>query len=120
MTDAGAQFTTVAETLGDEVTLRQMMGCPILMREGKMVACLDADVFAVKLGRTREEHAEALGIPGAALWSPKESHRQFSDWVGIPVEQSEHWLDWTRTAIDLADEAALTAVAKPRSGGRGR
>jgi TfoX/Sxy family transcriptional regulator of competence genes len=45
MTDAGAQFTTIAETLGGEVTRRQMMGCPILMREGKMVACLDKDVF---------------------------------------------------------------------------
>ena len=124
MTDAGAEFARIAESLDGEVSRRQMMGCPILMREGKMVACLDKDVFAVKLGRTREEHAEALGIPGAALWSPKESHRQFSDWVGIPVSQSDVWLDWTRTAIDLADEAALTAVAKPRSrptgGGRGR
>jgi TfoX/Sxy family transcriptional regulator of competence genes len=124
MTDAVAEFGKIAETLDGDVSRRQMMGCPILMREGKMVACLDADVLAVKLGRTREEHAEALGIPGAALWSPKESHRQFSDWVGIPVTQSEHWLDWTRTAIDLADEAALTTVAKPRSrpsgGARGR
>jgi len=115
MTDAEARFATIAETLGGEVTRRQMMGCPILMREGKMVACLDDDVFAVKLGRSREEHAEALGIPGAALWSPKESHRQFSDWVGIPLSQSDAWLEWTRTAIDLADEAALTAVAKPRA-----
>ena len=115
MTDAVAQFTKIAETLDSEVTRRQMMGCPILMREGKMVACLDDDVFAVKLGRSREEHAEALGIPGAALWSPKESHRQFSDWVGLPVSQSDVWLEWTRTAIDLADEVALTAVAKPRA-----
>lgn len=115
MTDAVAQFTKIAETLEGEVARRQMMGCPILMREGKMVACLDADVFAVKLGRTREEHAEALGIPGAALWSPKESHRQFSDWVGIPLSQSDVWLEWTRAAIDLADEVALTAVAKPRT-----
>ena len=115
MTDAVAQFTKIAETLDGEVTRRQMMGCPILMREGKMVACLDNDVFAVKLGRSREEHAEALGIPGAALWSPKESHRQFSDWVGLPVSQRDVWLEWTRTAIDLADEVALTAVAKPRA-----
>ena len=115
MTDAEVRFAMIAETLGGEVTRRQMMGCPILMRDGKMVACLDKDVFAVKLGRTREEHAEALGIEGAALWSPKESHRQFSDWVGIPLSQSDVWLDWTRTAIDLADEVALTAVAKPRA-----
>jgi TfoX/Sxy family transcriptional regulator of competence genes len=115
MTDAVAQFTKIAETLDGEVSRRQMMGCPILMREGKMVACLDDDVFAVKLGRTREEYAEALTIPGAELWSPKESHRQFTDWVGIPLSQSDVWLEWTRTAIDLADEAALTAVTKPRA-----
>lgn len=115
MTDAATQFTTVATALAGEVTRQQMMGCPTLMREGRMVACLDKDVFAVKLGRTRDEHAEALGIPGAALWSPKESHRQFSDWVGLPLSQSSLWLDWARTAIDIADELALTSPPKPKS-----
>ncbi len=105
-----AEFAKVVEALGPEVTRKQMMGCPIIMREGKMVACLDAEVFAVKLGRTRDEHAEALALPGAATWSPKESHRQFSDWVGIPVSLTSAWLEWTRTAIDLADEAALRAI----------
>ena len=110
-----AAFDVIAETLGDEVVRTQMMGCPILMRAGgRMVVCLDADVLAFKLGRDTEEYAEAMTIPGAGVWSPKESHRDFSDWVGIPVASSDRWLDWTRTAIDLHDEAQL------RGGGRGR
>ena len=70
---------------------------------GRMLVCLDADVLAFKLGRGTAEHAEALRIPGAAVWSPKASRRNFSDWVGIPVAQSAVWLDWTRTAIDRHD-----------------
>lgn len=112
---AQAAFDVIADTLGGEVVRKQMMGCPILMRAGgRMVVCLDADVLAFKLGRETPEHAVALAVPGAEVWSPKESHRNFSDWVGIPVAQSDQWLDWTRTAIDRHDEVQL------RGGGRGR
>ncbi len=113
MTDALGEFGRIVETLGSDVERKQMMGSPILMREGKMVACLDGDLLAVKLGRTRSEHAEALAVPGADTWSPQEGRRAFTDWVGMPVERRDVWLDWVRTAIDLADEAALTAASKP-------
>ena len=113
--DAQAAFDAIADALGDEVVRKQMMGCPILMRAGgKMLVCLDADVLAFKLGRDTTEYAQAMSVPGAAVWSPKESHRDFSDWVGIPVAQSAVWLDWTRTAMDRHDETQL------RGGGRGR
>lgn len=108
-----AEFGHIVKTLGPEVVRKQMMGSPILMREGKMVACLDGDVLAVKPGRTRPEHAEALAVPGAATWSPQQGRKAFTDWVGMPVAVSDIWLDWIRTAIDLADEAALTAASKP-------
>jgi hypothetical protein len=39
----------------------------------------------------------------------------FPDSGGTPVPQSAAWLDWVRTAIDLADEAALRAASKPSS-----
>jgi hypothetical protein len=68
----------------------------------------------VKLGRDRPEHAEALAVPGAATWSPQPSRNGFTDWVGMPLAASDVWLDWVRTAIDLADETALTAASKPR------
>ncbi|GHF09635.1 hypothetical protein [Pseudolysinimonas yzui] len=113
MTDAMSEFDKVVETLGPEVERRKMMGSPILMRDGKMVACLNGDLLAVKLGRNRPEHAEALKVPGAATWSPQPSRRGFTDWVGMPLAASGVWLDWVRTAIDLADEAALTAASKP-------
>jgi len=118
MTDARSEFDRIVETLGPEIERKQMMGSPILMREGKMVACLDGDLFAVKLGRNREEYAEALEVPGADIWSPQKGRKGFTDWVGIPVAQSAIWLDWVRTAIDLADEAALTAAAKPARPGK--
>lgn len=116
MTDAMSEFGRIVETLGPEVERTQMMGSPVLMRDGKMVACLNGDLLAVKLGRDRPEHAEALAVPGAATWSPQPSRRGFTDWVGMPAAASGVWLDWVRTAIDLADEAALTAAAKPRTG----
>lgn len=114
MTEAVPEFDRVVEALGPEVERKQMMGSPILMREGKMVACLDDDLLAVKLGRNRPEHAEALAVPGADVWSPQKGRKGFTDWVGMPLAASAVWLDWVRTAIDIADEVALTAVSKPR------
>lgn len=113
MTDAAREFDRIVETLGPEVERKRMMGSAVLMREGKMVACLNGDLLAVKLGRDRPEHTEALAVPGAAIWSPQPSRTGFTDWVGMPVAASGVWLDWVRTAIDLADEAALMAAAKP-------
>jgi hypothetical protein len=113
MTDAMSEFDRVVETLGSEVERRKMMGSPILMREGKMVACLDGDLLAVKLGRERAEYTEALALPGVDIWSPQKGRRGFTDWVGMPLAASGVWLDWVRTAIDLADEAALMAASKP-------
>jgi hypothetical protein len=113
MTDALTEFDRIVESLGREVERKQMMGSPILMHDGKMVACLNGDLLAVKLGRDRPEHADALTVPGAATWSPQPSRNGFTDWVGMPLAASGVWLDWVRTAIDLADEAALTAAPKP-------
>ena len=113
MTDAMSEFDDLVEALGPEVERRRMMGSPILMRDGKMVACLNGDLLAVKLGRDRPEHADALAVPGAATWSPQPSRRGFTDWVGLPLAASDMWLDWVRTAIDVADEVALTAASKP-------
>jgi TfoX/Sxy family transcriptional regulator of competence genes len=122
MTDALPEFDRIVDALGREVERKQMMGSPILMHSDKMVACLDGDLLAVKLGRDRAEYAEALAVPGADIWSPQKGRTGFTDWVAIPVAQSGVWLDWVRTAIDLADEAALTAMskpAKPRTGKSG-
>lgn len=113
MTDALTEFDRIVASLGREVERKQMMGSPILMREGKMVACLDGDLLAVKLGRDRPEYTEALALPGADVWSPQKGRRGFTDWVGMPVAARNIWLDWVRTAIDVADEAALTAASKP-------
>jgi hypothetical protein len=122
MTDTGAQtalaeFDRVVDALGHEVERKKMMGSSVLMREGKMVACLNGDLLAVKLGRDRPEHVEALAVPGAATWSPQPSRNGFTDWVGMPLAASGVWLDWVRTAIDLADESALKVAAKPSKPG---
>lgn len=113
MTDAMSEFDDLVEALGPEVERRKMMGSPILMHGGKMVACLDSDMLAVKLGRDRPEHADALTVPGAAVWSPQKGRKGFTDWIGLPLAASEVWLDWVRTAVDVADEVELTAASKP-------
>lgn len=124
--DAQAAFDAIVETLGDEVQRTRMMGSAILMRAGgRMLSCLDGDVYAVKLGRDTEEHRAAMAVPGAAVWSPQESGRDFSGWVGLPLAQRATWLHWTRAAIDLHDEAQASdkplgkRPKRPSGGGGG-
>ena len=101
------------DALADDLVARgatraQMMGRPILKVGSTMFAAhIGDDRLAVKLGRDSAEHAEALALPGATVWSPGDSGRLFYDWVALPASAED---DWMRFA-EIARVRAQTSLA---------
>ena len=101
------------EAIADDLVARgatraQMMGRPILKAGSTMFAAhIGGDRLAVKLGRDSAEHAEALTLPGATVWSPGDSGRLFYDWVALPASAED---DWMRFA-EIARVRAQTSLA---------
>ena len=121
MLASSPEFDAVVAALGSDVKRSQMMGYPSITRDGKMIACFDTKGLSVKLGRSSDEHAAALAIPGAAIFTPGNSNRLFHDWVTLPPSAAREWLDYTRAAIDAADTAMHAPPQdRPSGGGRGR
>ena len=99
---ATAEFDALEQSLAREGAVRRtMMGRPMLALGGKMFACLDrVDMLAVKLGRDSEWHARALAIPGAEVFRPGQTEREFKDWVAIPEDQSAEWERFAGAALE--------------------
>lgn len=99
---AQPEFDELATTLAiDGATRSQMMGRPMLSIGGKMFACLDGPVLAVKLGRGTPEFAEAIDLPGASVFSPGQSSRNFLDWVALPLDSVDEWERYARAAMEF-------------------
>jgi hypothetical protein len=98
-----AAFDDLADAFADVLTRGQMMGrpCLFLVADGRrrMLACLDAEVLGVRLGRTTDAFAEALAAPGAAVFSPGTGRKRFADWVGLPAEASDRWEPTVAVAV---------------------
>ena len=94
------EFDAIAvDLVARGATLGQMMGHPMLKVGSSMFAAFTGDEhLAVKLGRSSAEHAEALALPGAAVWSPGGSGRLFYDWVSLPPELEDHWMRFAEAA----------------------
>ncbi len=100
---AQPEFDELAGRLAIEGATRgQMMGRPMLSVGGKMFACLSGPVLAVKLGRSTEEFAAALDLPGADVFKPGgDSKRSFLDWVALPLDAVDEWERYARAAMDF-------------------
>ena len=99
---AQAEFDELASALAASgATRSQMMGRPMLSLGRKMFACLDGPVLAVRLGRSSPEFAEALDLPGAAVFSPGQSNRSFHDWVALPLDATDDWERFARSAMEF-------------------
>ncbi|WP_421735018.1 hypothetical protein [Cellulomonas sp.] len=113
------------EAIADDLVARgatraQMMGRPILKVGSTMFAAhIGGDRLAVKLGRDSAEHAEALALPGAAVWSPGDSGRLFYDWVALPASAEDHWMRFAEIARVLAQTSlAIQSDKKSPSYGK--
>ena len=119
------------DALADDLVARgatraQMMGRPILKVGSTMFAAhVGGDRLAVKLGRDSAEHAEALALPGATVWSPGDSGRLFYDWVALPASAEDEWMRFAEIArvlaqTSLAIQSDRKSPSYPKKGTTGR
>ncbi|WP_018657483.1 hypothetical protein [Actinomadura flavalba] len=99
---ADEDFRRVGAELADlGVGISRMMGSPALKdRNGKVFASLQRDgAMVFRLVRDTAEHAEALGLPGAALFDPSGMGREMRDWVVVPHASAARWTDLAEAAL---------------------
>lgn len=58
---------------------------------------------ATSLGRDSAGHAEALALPGAALFDPSGMNRPFRDWVVVPLASADHWPSLADAALAFTE-----------------
>ncbi|GAB3598927.1 hypothetical protein GCM10027446_30210 [Angustibacter peucedani] len=69
---------------------------------GKVLGCLRSDgSFVAKLGAGTPAHAEALAVPGAALFDPSGKGRPMKDWVLLPAGEQDRWLAVSTAALEF-------------------
>ena len=105
--DPDAAFDELTESmvaLGAERA--KMMGRPMLRIGRRMFACLDRGVLGLRLGAGTDEHELALALEGAAIFTPAGAI-VFRDWVALPVDQAEHWEEWSAAALRYTAENVL-------------
>src|SRR5256885_1418477 len=113
MVTVEAAMSTNAHTIYDEVageliasspaTAGKMFGMPCLMNNGKMFAGFFKEAMVFKL--TDLAHAEALALPGARLFDPSGGARPMKEWVEIPAEHADRWLEFGQEALRYSDNA---------------
>ena len=119
------------EAMADDLVARgatraQMMGRPILKAGSTMFAAhVGGDRLAVKLGRDTTAFADALALPGAAVWSPGDSGRLFHDWVALPSSVEDEWMRFAelarvRAQTSLAIQSDRSSSVKSKKGTTGR
>ena len=82
-----------------EITAARMFGQPTIKVGTHSVACLYNEGMAFKLTAGTDEHLEALALPGAGLFDPSGTGRSMKDWVWVPVQHTEHWLEFADAAV---------------------
>ncbi|MFI5258720.1 MAG: hypothetical protein ACHQ01_03800 [Candidatus Limnocylindrales bacterium] len=90
------EYDRVANLLAAELgaTAGHMMGMPTLYLGGKGFAGMYGDAMVFKL--VGEDHAAAIGLPGATLFDPSGLGRPMKAWVQLPLQHSSEWPRFAR------------------------
>ena len=98
MSNPQAEFDHVANlmALRPGVSRSKMFGMSSVKVNGKAFAGLSGGTMTFKLGS--EARQQALAIEGAKLFEPM-AGRAMKEWVAVPPEQSEHWLELAEAAL---------------------
>src|SRR5579859_6415490 len=102
-TDSQASYDAVVEelTATTPATRGQMFGMPCLKNNGKAFAGFFQDTMVFKLGAP--QHTEALALAGSHLFDPSGLGRPMKEWVVIPIEHSDRWLEFAQKAFRYVD-----------------
>ena len=93
-------FEQIVETLArthEAVEAGKCFGVRCIQTNGKVFAALHHGAMVFKLAGAT--HAEALALPGAALWDPSGAGQPFRAWVAVPAAQAAHWDELAEAAV---------------------
>lgn len=104
-------FSDNFQSKHNEVTSGKWFGLTSLNLEGKPFAAFFEGSLVLKLGA--EKIAEIISrYPGAKLFDPSGNNKAMKDWLQIPAEFEQDWLNLAEDALVFA-EKSLSAVAVP-------
>ncbi|WP_000051777.1 hypothetical protein [Leptospira interrogans] len=104
-------FSDNFQSKHNEVTSGKWFGLTSLNLEGKPFAAFFVGSLVLKLGA--EKIAEIISrYPGAKLFDPSGNNKAMKDWLQIPAEFEQDWLNLAEDALVFA-EKSLSAVAVP-------
>lgn len=100
MTEAETLYQNIGQQL-KHVETSQMFGKPCLKFKEKAFAAFFKDQMVFKL--QHEAHQAALSLKGATLFDPSGKGRPMKQWVQVPFEHQQKWLELTQEAIKLIE-----------------
>lgn len=98
MPNPQSEFDHVANLMALQpgVSRAKMFGMPSVMVNGKAFAGLSGEAMNFKLDAPAL--TMALALEGAKLFEPM-AGRAMKEWVVVPPEQSQHWLELAEAAL---------------------
>ena len=103
MSDPKDSFVSCGSAIAEAVQ-SQMFGKPCFKIGGKAFVCFFQDCMVFKL--VGDTHSAALSLNGAKLFDPSGKGRAMKEWVQIPIDHSEKWPEFTRSALEYVRPAS--------------
>jgi hypothetical protein len=94
------RFDGIAEELArtqEAVAAGKLFGVRCIKVNGKPFAAFRDGAMVFKL--RGERHAEALALPGAALFDPSGQGRPMREWVAVPAAHADRWEGFAESAL---------------------
>lgn len=94
------RFDGIADDLArtrEAVAPGKLFGVRCIKVDGKPFAAFRNEAMVFKL--RGERHAEALALPGAALFDPSGQGRPMREWVVVPAAHADRWEGFAESAL---------------------